>query len=139
MGPLPSKAGSDASTEKSQQLTWDAALDYRKTRLPSYTDATTGKRHLLFYRSKVGQFCKDTPCNRQASCGNGVVSDFVPYGSAITSTFKLQISLITVFAILSALMIPAITSKCEKYLICLIASALVVLTNFASLQSTPTA
>lgn len=92
-------------------LTWDEALEYRKKRLPSYVDPQTGVRHLLSYKSKVGRFCKDTPMNRCCACGDGITSEFVPYGAAITSTFKLQIALISVFAVLSALMIPAITSE----------------------------
>lgn len=108
----PTAGGADFAKpfEKPEALSWEEALQYRVARLPSVVNPDTQKRELLPYSSRVGRFCKDTPCNRKCACGD-IVSDFVPFGSAMTSTFKAQIGFIGTFAFLSVLMIPAIASE----------------------------
>ena len=90
-------------------LSWRTALEYRVRKLPGIVNPATGLRELLPYSSKTGRFCPDDCCSRACDpCGQGVVSAFVPFGSFVSSYFKLEVGLLTIFTIMSALALPAI-------------------------------
>ena len=91
------------SNPKNRGLSWQGALDYRTANMPSIGG------EILPYKSKVGRFCKDNCCNRNCDpCCEGLVSAFVPFGSFITSYFKFEKALISLFMLLTVLSIPAI-------------------------------
>ena len=77
--------------------------------LPSVYHKDADEWRLLPFNSKTGRLCKDNCCNRCCDpCSEGVVSDFAPFGSAMTSYFKLLKGFYTLFFIMACLAIPAV-------------------------------
>jgi hypothetical protein len=88
---------------------WQPAIDYNVRNLPSVKNNKTHVRELLPFNSRTGRLCDDNECNRCCDpCGEGVVSAFVPFGSAMTSYFKLLKGFYVIFFILACLAIPAV-------------------------------
>jgi hypothetical protein len=105
----PTSALSPGSKSRAAKPQWQPALDYRLRQLPTLKNPKTKVRELLPFDSKTGRLCADNCCNRCCDpCNEGVVSAFAPFGSAMSSYFKLMKGFYVLFFLLACLAVPAV-------------------------------